>query len=87
MRDKVEIKSKSLLVVEGQDETNFFIALLKKMNIEGVQLLDIGGKDRFRPEMKSLAFAKISAQWKGLALSEMPSRNQPGMLFYLSQVF
>lgn len=42
-RDKV-------LLVEGKDEVNFFHALLKFQQINDVQVIEIGGKDKFKSE-------------------------------------
>ncbi|MBW1617038.1 MAG: hypothetical protein JRJ49_11055 [Deltaproteobacteria bacterium] len=50
MDKSFKIATKSLLAVEGKDECNFFKALLKHLNIKHVQLVDIGGKDRFKAE-------------------------------------
>jgi hypothetical protein len=44
------VQSTSVLAVEGRDESNFFTALLKHMGIDGVQVVDIGGKDKFGTE-------------------------------------
>ncbi len=44
---KSYFKSNRLLAVEGRDECNFFDQLLKHENIAAVQVLDIGGKDKF----------------------------------------
>ena len=52
MRDGVRIESTSLLAVEGADEVGFFDALLQAMEITGVQVVDIGGKDKFKPEFR-----------------------------------
>jgi len=48
MKKKILITSKRLLAVEGQDECNFFKALLKHENINDIQIIDIGGKDQFK---------------------------------------
>jgi hypothetical protein len=41
-----------VLLVEGKDEVNFFIALLKHMGIgDDVQVLEVGGKDKFPDEL------------------------------------
>ena len=37
------ISSSKLLLVEGMDECNFFEALLKSLDITGIQVFDIGG--------------------------------------------
>jgi len=43
----VRIEGPNLLLVEGRDEVEFFKALLRHMEIQGAQILDVGGKDRF----------------------------------------
>lgn len=45
--DALSISSRKILLVEGQDEIHFFHAFLKHLNIEGVQLLSVGGKHQF----------------------------------------
>jgi len=42
-RDKV-------LLVEGKDEANFFHALLEHQQLNDVQVIEIGGKDKFKSE-------------------------------------
>ncbi|OIP42781.1 hypothetical protein AUJ95_01325 [Candidatus Desantisbacteria bacterium CG2_30_40_21] len=54
MDKSIKIESTRLLVVEGKDECNFFKALLKHLKIDGVQLVDIGGKDKFKTEFQLL---------------------------------
>ena len=49
-----KIQSHQLLAVEGKDECYFFEALLKYLQIEAVQLLDIGGKDQFSEKFQAL---------------------------------
>lgn len=48
------IKSKKLLVVEGQDEGNFFDALLQDTKITGVDIRYVGGKDQFKNKLPAL---------------------------------
>jgi len=77
MDKRLKIISNYILAVEGNDECNFFQALLKHLNIESiqwhqylkaqekhpdfflapniVQLIDIGGKDKFKKEFELLA--------------------------------
>nr|VFJ65612.1 MAG: hypothetical protein BECKFM1743A_GA0114220_103863 [Candidatus Kentron sp. FM]VFJ70318.1 MAG: hypothetical protein BECKFM1743C_GA0114222_105523 [Candidatus Kentron sp. FM]VFK18438.1 MAG: hypothetical protein BECKFM1743B_GA0114221_105462 [Candidatus Kentron sp. FM] len=59
------IKSHRLLLVEGKDESNFFDGMLKYMKVEGVQLVDIGGKDKFKTKFpffcKSDGFSEVRA--------------------------
>ncbi|MBF0551793.1 MAG: hypothetical protein HQK60_14820 [Deltaproteobacteria bacterium] len=54
MDENFELKQQNLLLVEGQDEVNFFGALLKHLNIESVQIVGVGGKDNFKPELQAL---------------------------------
>lgn len=48
-----KIWSTSLLLVEGKDEVNFFDALLKHLGISDVQVIDVGGKDKFKETINS----------------------------------
>lgn len=50
----ITIDSPKLLMVEGNDEKVFFQAYLAHLGIRDVQILDVGGKPKFRPEIKSL---------------------------------
>jgi hypothetical protein len=54
MEKNLTIQSTSLLLVEGKDERNFFKALLEHQSIKNIQLLDIGGKDKFPLEFPAL---------------------------------
>jgi hypothetical protein len=50
------IKSKKVLAVEGQDEENFFDALLQYIDITDFDIRRVGGKDQFKnklPQLKS----------------------------------
>ncbi len=49
-----QIRSKRLLVVEGQDEINFFSWLLDHMNITGLDVTDVGGIDQFKTKFPAL---------------------------------
>jgi len=48
------IESEKLLIVEGKDERNFFAALLKHEHVNGVQVIPVGGKDKFKTELPNL---------------------------------
>ncbi|MHB9295926.1 hypothetical protein PilKf_01680 [Pillotina sp. SPG140] len=48
MEKMEKIERENVLAVEGQDEKNFFGALLRNLGINTVQILDVGGKDQFR---------------------------------------
>ncbi len=63
MDKNIKITSTRLLAVEGKDECNFFNALLKHLVISNVQVVNIGGKDKFPVEFPLLynqeGFSKI----------------------------
>ncbi|MFH1096534.1 MAG: DUF3226 domain-containing protein [Candidatus Desantisbacteria bacterium] len=63
MNANIKIESIRLLAVEGKDECEFFKALLKHLLIRDVQVVDIGGKDKFPTEFLLLynleGFGKI----------------------------
>ncbi len=63
MGKKITIESTQLLVVEGKDECSFFEAILKYENINNIQVIDIGGKDKFKFELPALlnleGFSKV----------------------------
>lgn len=51
------INSKKVLAVEGKDEKNFFNALLKHMNITGIDIREVGGKTQFPDKLPALVKA------------------------------
>ena len=47
--DKIQIKSKKLLLVEGKDEESFFSCWLKQIGIEKeIQIIPCGGQEQFQ---------------------------------------
>jgi len=48
------ITKPKLLLVEGNDEVNFFSALMTELNLENVQVRDVGGKSKFRTRLKAV---------------------------------
>jgi hypothetical protein len=48
------IEKPTLLLVEGKDEVNFFEALLDECQIKEVQIIEVGGKDKFKLEFPAL---------------------------------
>ena len=48
------IYNKKMLAVEGADDVAFFVRLLKKMNIHGVYVAGLGGKDNFNKDLSDL---------------------------------
>ncbi|WJQ00192.1 hypothetical protein QT234_16645 [Geobacillus stearothermophilus] len=54
-RDQREITKSKVLLVEGQDEVNFFEAMLRKANkLDQVEIIEVGGKDKFRTEFPAI---------------------------------
>lgn len=51
---KENINSKSLLLVEGKDELNFFKALFKALKIKEIQIRNVEGNANFSREIKQL---------------------------------
>lgn len=50
-----EITKTKLLLVEGKDEVNFFQALLRKKNkFNEVQIIEVGGKEKFKQELPAV---------------------------------
>lgn len=45
-----QITHDKVLLVEGQDEVNFFQALLNHLHLVSIQIIELGGKDRFHNE-------------------------------------
>ncbi len=54
MEKNFRIKAKKLLAVEGKDECNFFESLFRYEKLDGIQPVDIGGKDKFHIELPLL---------------------------------
>lgn len=54
MEMNFRIQTTKLLAVEGKDECNFFESLLRNERMNGIQLVDIGGKDKFQIELPLL---------------------------------
>ncbi|KPA17569.1 hypothetical protein MHK_002234 [Candidatus Magnetomorum sp. HK-1] len=51
----IKIEKDILLLVEGKDEVEFFEALLKYINAnESAQIIEVGGKDKFKNEFPTL---------------------------------
>lgn len=60
------LRSDRLLLVEGKDEVNLTAEMLRSWSIGGVQVIGVGGKDKFKSEIDALmSFARS----KGLRLS------------------
>ena len=44
----IKITKEKLLIVEGKDEVEFFKVFFNKKNIQGIQIMDSGGRDNFK---------------------------------------
>ncbi len=60
-----KIEQKYVLLVEGNDEVYFFQAFLKHIGIADVQVIEIGGKDKFKSELPAFivdpGFSEVKA--------------------------
>ena len=53
--DKLEIQKNKLLLVEGNDDQNFFQKLLQEITLDNIQIIPMGGRDNFRtPNFRSV---------------------------------
>ncbi len=52
--DTIEIEKPNILIVEGRDEELFFDSLIKHLELDNIQILDIGGKTIFRDRLNAL---------------------------------
>jgi hypothetical protein len=53
--DKIEIKADRLLLVEGNDDQNFFQKLIEDIGPDGIQIISMKGKENFGiPNLKSI---------------------------------
>lgn len=51
----VEIQKDKLLLVEGNDDQNFFQKLMQEITLDNIQIIPMGGKENFRvPNFKSV---------------------------------
>ncbi|MDJ0616994.1 MAG: hypothetical protein QNJ63_09645 [Calothrix sp. MO_192.B10] len=62
------IDEEQLLLVEGRDEVNFFDALLKHIKIQDIQVIEVGGKDKFKNEFPALLYASDFSKVKSYAI-------------------
>jgi hypothetical protein len=51
----VDITQSKVLVVEGKDEVNFFVALIRFLNLSSIQVLNIEGKHKFKNKLKAVS--------------------------------
>jgi len=64
----ITIDKPTLLLVEGKDEVNFFAALLDECQITEVQIIEVGGKDKFKLEFPTLLNLDGFSQVKSYAI-------------------
>ncbi len=52
--NKIEIEKTKIIAVEGNDEVNFFEAFFEKNDINDFQIINFGGKSKFKDKIKLL---------------------------------
>lgn len=55
MTTQIEIRHGAQLLVEGNDQRNFFYAMLRHMNLGGVEIQNFGGVNELRNFLRNLA--------------------------------
>jgi len=53
----IEIAKPNVLVVEGKEEESFFGALMQHLGLQNIQIMPIGGKEKLRLNLKTLAIS------------------------------
>ncbi len=53
--NNLSIESEQLLIVEGQDEKGFFATLLKYLDINTVQIINVAGRENLKNTLESLS--------------------------------
>ena len=48
----LQVESDRLVLVEGKDEVNLFEEMIRSWSIQGLQVLDVGGKRRFQSRLE-----------------------------------
>ena len=67
--EKIEIKKDRLLLVEGNDDQNFFQKFMQEIMLDNIQIIPMGGKGSFRtPNFKSVMLAPGFREVKSLGI-------------------
>lgn len=53
----IEIAKSNVLVVEGREEELFFKALIQHLGLQDIQIMPIGGKEKLRPNLKTIVIS------------------------------
>lgn len=64
----IEIREPHLLVVEGVEDQRFFTALIKHMQLQGIQIMPIGGKTNLRRNLIALSSTPGFSRVNSLAI-------------------
>lgn len=64
----MQIEQSKILLVEGTDEVGFFEALCKKINIRDIQIIETGGKDKFKLDFPNILNARGFEQVTSMAI-------------------
>ena len=51
----IKISEKNILLVEGMDEYNFFNKIVETLSLNNVQVIWVGGKDKFAEKFSTLS--------------------------------
>lgn len=68
MPDNLQFTQPKLLLVEGNDEVGFFTGLLRHLGIGGVQIVNYGGKDFFRRNIRAYVLEPTFAQVQSIGI-------------------
>ena len=63
-----EIEKEELLLVEGKDECNFFETFLQHINIQNIQIKDVGGTSQLKQKLKEITLTPGFGKVKSLAI-------------------
>lgn len=73
-----EIRKDKLLIVEGKEDQLFFEALLQAMNLNNIQVIPLGGKDRFKSGIRALALMPGFSRVKSMGIIRDADTNYDG---------
>ena len=79
--NNLSIESEQLLIVEGQDEKGFFAALLKYLDINTVQIINVAGRENLKNTLESLSIITNFDKVTILDLYLMQRRMKQNLLF------
>ncbi len=72
------IQHRKILAVEGSDEVNFFKALLEYMEITDFEVIEVGGKDKFKDRLPALVIRTGFDEVESLAIIRDADKDASG---------